>query len=278
MLPNNHKKYPCERTDFEINSLAAPYAHLHQPHSVAESSRRVYGRTREAASDSSFVLVLGGDHSVAIGSVAGVASVHPNIAVIWFDAHADINSALSSESGKIHGCPVSFLLGHQDSLGVPPFDWLRSELENHQKSTGMPAFLSPDRIAFIGLRSVDPPEIITLEKENIHTAYMTDLRKKGIDACLDEILQAINPDGARYIHLSFDIDGIDPEYTPSTGTPVPGGLSLDEALHIVRRIRATGRLFSMDIVELNALIGSQEDSAKTIQSTLQVIKAAISQD
>lgn len=275
MLGEGVKKWPCDdvQVNAESDGLKSPFANLHRPFAVSESTECVYQQTKEAMERSKRVLILGGDHSVAIGSVAGVTAVQPETAVIWFDAHADINTALSTASGKIHGCPVSFLLGHSDSLGVPPFEWLRKAQEEHVEKNGH-HFLTPDRIGFIGLRDVEPSEQVTLQKEGIHCAYMHDVREKGLQRAIIDLLAAVDPQNNRRIHLSFDVDGIDPEYTPSTGTPVPGGLTLDQAIQVVEMIRQTGRLFSMDIVEVNCKLGSEEDKVKTIKSTLSIIKAA----
>lgn len=284
ILPKHHQMHSCDKVVFSKEqkaTTAAPFGHLHQPQAVAEGSRQVFEQTKIAAASASFVLVLGGDHSIAIGSIAAMASVYPDIAIIWFDAHADINMAMGSESGKLHGCPVSFLLGHKDSVDAPGFDWFRQETDAHAKKTIYDSchasFLTPNRIGYLGLRDVDPPEAITLTKHNIFTAYMKDIRSIGLDECIKRLLSRIDPENKRPFHLSFDVDGMDPEFAPSTGTPVPGGLTLDEAIHVVDCVKKTGRLLSMDIVEVNPKLGTPEEASRTLKSTLDIIKAAIQQ-
>ena len=234
---------------------------------VSQACRGVYEETKKAAHDNDFTLVLGGDHSIAIGSIAGLLSErYPDLAVIWFDAHADINTLQTTVSGKLHGCPVSFLLRVEGNEEYP-FDWLK-------QSKG---WLTADRIGYIGLRDVEDAEQEILDELNIYHAPMKMIRHVGsVEECAKQLLKAIDPESKRPLHLSFDVDGIDPLFTPSTGTPVTGGLTLEEAVKIVKMIKDTGRLVSMDIVEVNTKLGKAPgDAEKTIASTLAVLDVVV---
>ncbi len=217
------------------------------------------------------VINLGGDHSIAMGSIAGMTRQYPDLAVIWIDAHADINTPKSTVTGNLHGCPVSFLLQLPDCKGIRGFEWLESEAL--KVGTPSNSFLTPDRIGYLGLRDVEPQEQEIMQKLNIAAAYMNDIARcpDGIIGCLKKILQRIDPEGKRPLFVSFDIDGIDPRWAPSTGTPVERGISLDEALLVCRKIRRTGRLVGMDLVEVNPELGSPDDQRLTLSTALKVI-------
>lgn len=272
---------------------------VHMPAAVSEAARRVYEaafdtiRINNATGNNLPLLVLGGDHSIAIGSISGIFNAisqeecqqkHPDLkmgepVVIWFDAHADINTLATTKSGNIHGCPVAFLLNHPDTRELPEFEWFFEKQEAYQRRTGNSGFVTPDRLAYIGLRDVEEGEMGILNDLGImpNAWFMEDIEERGrnVEGVVDAILTAVDPEGCRPIHFSFDVDGMDPSVSPSTGTPVPNGLTLDETIRIVRRIRATGRLISMETVEVNPLLGSAEDAQTTIDNTVQVIKAIL---
>jgi arginase len=170
----------------------------------------VYDRVSSTCSNGHFPLVLGGDHSIAIGSISGTIEKYPDIGVIWVDAHADINTLETTESGNLHGCPVSFLMG----LGskVPQFSWVKPSLK-------------PSKIVYIGLRDVEAGERKILADNNIKCYSMYEIDKHGIGKVVE---MALNYLGDCPIHLSFDIDSFDPLVAPATGTPVRGGLTFRE--------------------------------------------------
>ncbi|CAG8770875.1 4090_t:CDS:2, partial [Ambispora leptoticha] len=146
-------------------------------------------------------LTLGGDHSLAMGTVFGTFSVHPDAVLIWIDAHADINTPETTDSGNIHGCPVSFLMGIAGE--VEGFEWLKPVLR-------------PDRLVYIGLRDVDLPEKKILKENNIAAYSMHEVDKYGIGKVVEMALDRVNPKRDRPIHLSFDVDALDPSVAPST--------------------------------------------------------------
>ena len=247
----------------EQESLGFPY-YLHRPGEVGEATRRVYDAVKKATLNGSMCLVVGGDHSIAIGSITAQLEKHTseNLGVIWVDAHADINTLKTTVSGNIHGCPVSFLMGLTNTI-LKPFDWL-----NQQRQ-----LLRMENIVYIGLRDVDPAEEEILEKFNIRHYNMKRIRQIGIDQVLDETLQHLS---SKKLYLSFDIDGLDPSIAPATGTAVPDGLSLEEGLMIVRRVREQKEFFiGMDLVEVNpSLAVGEMELTKTIDASQKIILEA----
>ena len=207
--------------------------------------------------DSGFPLVLGGDHSIAIGTISGLALEQhrrqgtplagpPRIGVVWFDAHGDINRPDTTPSGNIHGMPVSCLLGQ----GPAPLT-----------SLGYPGpKVDPHNFCQIGLRDIDATERRLLRESGIHTFTMADIDRRGMAAVMEEALR-LALDGTDMLHCSFDIDGVDPREAPGTGTPKPGGLTYREA-HLACEIMAeTGRLTSMEMVEVNPTLDLRNATA-----------------
>ncbi|CAN6596123.1 hypothetical protein TRVA0_001S02278 [Trichomonascus vanleenenianus] len=238
---------------------------MKRPRYVAESTKKVYEAVREAALAKTLPLTIGGDHSIAIGTVAGVQAAYPDACLLWIDAHADLNTPEATESGNLHGCPVSFLLG----IDEPPkgevdvFDWVPHCLDN-------------SRIAYIGLRDVDPFEKRYIRENKIAAYSMHDVDKYGIAKVIEMALDRVNPDGTRPIHLSFDVDAVDPTYAPATGTPVRGGLTWREACYLCEHVAETGNLVAMDLVECNPHLGENEKQiGDTMNSGISLVKCAL---
>ena len=176
-----------------------------------------------------FVLTMGGDHSIALGTVAAACAARPDTRVLWVDAHADANSPGTSPSGNMHGMPLAFLLGLVEAESLDEdatyFDWLLEK-----------PFLSPERLAYVGLRDVDDDERCALRglaARGTYVSSMHDVDKYGIGRVVDEALAHLGYDGTDEVpaplHLSFDVDACDPLIAPATGTAVRGGLSFREA-------------------------------------------------
>jgi arginase len=252
---------PLEETDQASSS--APYS-LHRPGEVGKSALRVYEAVKKAVINGSSCLVVGGDHSIAIGSIAAQLEKHTseNLGVIWVDAHADINTLKTTESGNIHGCPVAILMGLEHTT-LQPFNWLSSRRE----------LLKPENIVYIGLRDVEPAEEEILARLNVRRYYMKKVKELGIDRVLDE---ALNHLSSKKLYLSFDIDGLDPSIAPATGTPVPDGLSMEEGLKIVKRVNEKKDSFvGMDLVEVNPSLAENEEGLnKTLQASQKIIMEA----
>ena len=205
--------------------------------------------------DFDLTLNMGGDHSVAMGSVSGSLSHDPRVKIVWVDAHADFNTPQTSPSGNLHGMPLSFLTG-QAKESLP--SWMRH--------------LHPKSVALIGLRDVDSQEAGILRELGVLNFTMEDICSRGMEAVLRQTLKALDPEGESFFHLSFDVDALDPSVLPSTGTAVPGGLAVEEGLVVIQGLFQTGRLKTFDLVEVNPEIGSERDLAKTKETVFQLLE------
>ncbi|KAL5355299.1 Ureohydrolase [Aspergillus floccosus] len=210
-------------------------------------SHEVYTHARQGLP----VLTLGGDHSIAIGTLTGMAKavrerlMGQEIAVIYVDAHADINTPETSPSGNIHGMPVAFATGIARRVNEGPLSWIKNE-----------HLINPNKVVYLGLRDVDDAEWRTIHDHRIKAFDMREIREKGIERVMDMTLAYIGNETP--IHVSYDIDGLDPEWAPCTTLPVSGGLSLTEGTYISRRVLETGSLVGMDLVELNPSVSSEK--------------------
>jgi arginase len=191
-------------------------------------------------------LVLGGDHSIAIGTLGGLAKAAgaPG-AAIWIDAHGDLNTPETSPSGNVHGMPMAVALG----LGGPAFDsphWPRPAID-------------PERTSLVGIRSLDPGERDLIRERGlaVHTTSVID--RRGIEAVMTEALERAV--GAPFVHISLDLDGIDPREAPGVGTPVPGGLTYREAHLAMELIAESGLMTSFEAVEVNPTLDAANATA-----------------
>ncbi|CAG5129633.1 unnamed protein product [Candidula unifasciata] len=245
--------------ELEPVSRDEPVMGVKNPLAVGTANKKLSDAVTKLLKQNQSIITLGGDHSMAIGSIHGHAQVEPDLVIVWVDAHADIHTPLTSPSGNIHGMPLSFLARElQDYVpDLPGFDWCSPCISVHD-------------IAYIGLRDVDPAERAIIEKFGICSYSMQEVDKFGIREVVDRALQQLDPSGTRPIHLSFDVDGMDPSLTPSTGTPVPGGLSLRETLYLAEKIAETGRLSVLDVAEVNPALGTDDKKQMTLSNTVDV--------
>ncbi|MDN8792975.1 arginase [Staphylococcus aureus] len=193
-----------------------------------------------------FPLVLGGDHSIAVGSVSAISKHYNNLGVIWYDAHGDLNIPEESPSGNIHGMPLRILTGE----GPKELIELNSNV------------IKPENIVLIGMRDLDKGERQFIKDHNIKTFTMSDIDKLGIKEVIEntiEYLKSRNVDG---VHLSLDVDALDPRETPGTGTRVLGGLSYRESHFALELLHQSHLISSMDLVEVNPLIDSNNHTAE----------------
>lgn len=201
--------------------------------SCAQIAEGVAGAAREGA----LPLVLGGDHSIAMGTLAGLCSVHGPGAVLWVDAHGDLNLPETSPSGNVHGMPLAAALGE---CGF--------EIEGFPA----PPWVDPARVVIVGVRSLDPGERAIVKEKDIRVLTMADIDRRGLASVMQEALTAV--EGAGFVHLSLDVDVCDPEIAPGVGTPVRGGLSYREA-HLAMELLAEARvLTSIEVVEVNPIL------------------------
>lgn len=212
---------------------------------VNECNKLIFAACIKARKENKLPVTIGGDHSIGTATLAAALECDPETCILWIDAHADINTPQGTESGNLHGCPVSFLMGIEKETYPPEFDWI-------------PAKLKHNKIAYIGLRDVDNCEKRILREYNIPAFTMYHVDKYGIGKVVDMALDAVNPDRKFPIHLSYDVDAIDPSFVPATGTRVEGGLTLREGLFIAEEVAQTGLLASLDIVETNPLLAEND--------------------
>ena len=201
-----------------------------------------------------------------IGDTLGVLGLGREIAVIWVDAHADINTPEGSDSGNVHGMPVSFLTGlsKEDSSNQECFGWIEDDMR-----------ISVKKLVYIGLRDVDAAEKRILRENGIKAFSMFDIDRHGIGRVMEMALGHIGTDTP--IHLSFDVDALDPMWAPSTGTPVRGGLTLREGDYICECVHETGSLIAVDLVEVNPKLATKEDigANETIRAGCSLVRCAL---
>ncbi|KAI3632661.1 hypothetical protein MIR68_009303 [Amoeboaphelidium protococcarum] len=234
------------------------------PRTVGNVCLELKNLVAEAQRSGKIALTLGGDHSLGLGTVAGTSAVHDDFALIWVDAHGDINSPYMSQSGNLHGMPVAFLMKLKGCADVPGFEW-----------TADIRSLPPNRIAYIGLRDVDAAEKKLIKELGIKAYSMHEVDKYGISGVVQRALQDINPNMNLPVHLSFDVDALDPSVAPSTGTPVRGGLTFREGHYICEAIWETGLLCALDIMEVNPVLGDDTQRQQTIQIGCSLTRAAL---
>jgi arginase len=191
-------------------------------------------------------LVLGGDHSVAIGTVGGLARTFGPGGVLWIDAHADVNTPETSPTGNVHGMPLAALLG----LAGPAFASDRWRL---------PA-VEPQRVAMVGVRSLDEGERALLRSVDVAVFTMSDIDRIGLERAIRESLERVS--GPGFVHVSLDMDALDPEVAPGVGTPVRGGLSYREAHLAMELVAESGLAGSLEVVEVNPILDRANETAQ----------------
>lgn len=227
---------------------------------IVPYQKNVHLRVRDALRHNRLPIVLGGDHSIAIGSISAVLAhwreqwISPGL--LWFDAHADLNTDKTSPSGNIHGMPLASAMGKGHSRLCELFEG---------------QFVDPKRTVLFGVRSVDPEESQIVRELDIKVYTMKDIDEQGAVTCIREAIQICSPRGEP-VHISFDIDGIDERMVPGTGTPVAGGLTLREAHLVLELFCETNAIRSIDMVEVNPLLDFQNQTAKT---ALALIESAL---
>eukprot|EP01091_Cochliopodium_minus_P012475 TRINITY_DN3788_c0_g1_i1.p1 TRINITY_DN3788_c0_g1~~TRINITY_DN3788_c0_g1_i1.p1 ORF type:complete len:338 (-),score=89.10 TRINITY_DN3788_c0_g1_i1:70-1083(-) len=244
-----------------IDEQVKEFPKLKNAHNVSNFCKLLSNKVAEESKNGAFALTIGGDHSIAIGSISGLLNTYPDLCVVWVDAHADINSIGSSTSGNMHGMPLSFLTGVGERVDI--FNWV------HESCKG----LDTSRIVYIGLRDLDVYEKRVIVERKIRAYWADDVERLGIDTVMKETLEYLPKNVP--IHLSFDIDGLDQLEAPSTGTPVRGGLTLREGKYISENLYQSGRLIGLDLVEVNPRLGNQIDVYNTYNAAVQIILSSL---
>jgi arginase len=214
---------------------------------IIETCERIAAKVVEEAKAGAIPLVLGGDHSVALGTLGGLASVHGLGGVLWIDAHPDINTPDTSPSGNVHGMPLAAALG----LAGAAFE---------SDTWPLPA-LDPKRVALVGLRQTDAGERRLLREAGVRVFTMSELDRVGVERAMREALDRIS--GPGFVHVSLDMDALDPELAPGVGTPVRGGLTYREAHLALELVAESGLAGSLEVVEVNPILDRENTTAST---------------
>jgi len=218
---------------------------------ITLASRRLAEKIRAVVRRGHFPLVLGGDHSIAVGTVSGIVAHartrRKNVGLLWVDAHSDINTPRTSPSGNVHGMPLAALLG----LGPRALGSVG----------GRSRKVNPDNVALVGIRSVDEGERAHLRRLGVHVYTMADIDRHGIHIVMEKALADVSKD-TQYLHVSFDLDAVDPSLAPGVGTPVKGGLDYREAHLVMESLAAAGVMTSLEIVEVNPILDDRNRSAE----------------
>jgi arginase len=214
---------------------------------IHDTCELIATRVAEATSRGALPLVLGGDHSVALGTLGGLASVHGAGGVLWIDAHSDINTPETSPSGNVHGMALAAALG----LAGPGFE---------SDVWPLPA-VDPARVALVGTRLLDDGERQLLRDAGVRVFTMSEVDRIGIERAVRESLDRIS--GAGFVHVSLDMDVLDPDIAPGVGTPVRGGLTYREAHLALELVAESGLAGSLEVVEVNPILDRENTTATT---------------
>ena len=216
-------------------------------HEVMKTNTSLAEKVESVMEKGHFPLVLGGDHSIAIGTLAGLATKYKNLGVIWYDAHADLNTHETSPSGNIHGMPLAVSVGLGDERLV--------NLHNPGRK------VKPENVVIIGARSVDPGERVLIKEHGIKVYTMHEIDKYGMTTVMQKALDYLKEREVDGIHLSLDLDALDPLYTPGVGTPVPGGITYRESHLAMEILEESGLITSAEFVEVNPILDERNKTA-----------------
>eukprot|EP00536_Pseudo-nitzschia_multiseries_P001670 jgi/Psemu1/234889/estExt_Genewise1.C_210152 len=228
---------------------------------VGQGCNSLANLVEEKINEGHFPLILGGDHSIGLGSLPGILRARPNTGIIWVDAHADLNTPETSGSGNFHGMPLGLLMDHPDGS----YDF--SKLPGFEFLIDGPR-ISPEQLVYVGLRDVDPMERVWIKELGIKTYTMTDVDYLGIGKVMKGALDHLQ---GRPLHLSYDIDSVDPVHAPATGTRVRGGLTYREAHFVAEFVAQSGDLASAEIVEVNPTLSCDDGANETVELSMQLI-------
>jgi len=234
------------RVEIKERAQSDTESNLKNLKAVADGNEKLSQKVDEAIRSNRFPLVLGGDHSIAIGTLAGVSKHYKNLGVIWYDAHGDLNTAETSPSGNIHGMPLAVSLG----IGHPTLTNIG----------GYCPKVKPENIVIIGARSLDEGERLLIKENGIKVYTMHEVDRLGMTKVMEETISYLKErtDG---VHLSLDLDGLDPEEAPGVGTPVAGGLSYRESHLAMEMLSESNIITSAEFVEINPILDEKNKTA-----------------
>lgn len=228
---------------------------------IAETCRQLASLVEKAAGAGKFPLILGGDHSAAVGTVSGMSHhfrrKKQKIGMIWIDAHADMNTPDSSMSGNIHGMPLACLIGRGPTELTHIFNYAPK--------------VDPQNVVIVGLRNVDQLERQAVRDSGVHVFTMRDIDERGMKPVMGDAIR-FAMEGTAGFHISFDMDSVDPQQAPGVGTPVPGGLTYREAHLAMEMAGDSGGVLSMEVVEVNPVL---DIANRTADLAVQLIASAL---
>lgn len=206
---------------------------------IFKANKELFDKVTETLNDGSFPIILGGDHSIAAGSIAATNRFYNKVGVIWIDAHSDFNSSESTISGNMHGMPLSSLTGFGPNSMIDFAEDFK--------------FVDPDNVAVVGVRDIDPEERIRLSKSGIHVFSIHEIDRIGMTKVIETAIEVAS-NGTDGIHVSFDVDSITPQEAPGVGTPVHSGLTVREVFLAAELISKNDNLIAVDMVEVNPIL------------------------
>jgi arginase len=245
----------------QAESVTAGAASARYLSEIAATCTRLAVMVESAVDGGKFPIVLGGDHSIAVGTVSGLSHFYrrkgKNIGMVWIDAHADMNTPETSPSGNVHGMPLACCVGMGPAELTGIFDYAPK--------------VDPHNVAVIGLRSVDAEERKNVQRAGVHAYTMRDVDERGLRAIMQEALEVAN-DGTEGFHLSFDMDSVEPHEAPGVGTPVKGGMTYREAHLAMENICDCDRLLGLEVVEVNPVI---DEANRTAILAVELVMSAL---
>jgi arginase len=228
---------------------------------IADTCRDLASRVEKAVGQGKIPLVLGGDHSVAVGTISGLSKHYQkkksSVGVIWMDAHTDMNTPKTSPSGNVHGMPLACLVG-----------------EGPKELTHLYGYapkVNPKNVVLVGIRDVDMTERSVVQESGVRVFTMRDIDERGMRTVMEEAI-AIAGNGTAGIHLSLDMDGVDPDEAPGVGTPVRGGFSYREAHLAMEILCDSKRMVSMEVVEVNPVL---DEANRTALLAVELVMSAM---
>jgi arginase len=247
----------CGNVEIPVRDELPPEGGLTYLAAATKAAKRAYKAGAEAISEGSTPVFLGGDHSIAVGTVAAAAT-QGSLGVLWIDAHGDFNTPETSPSGNLHGMPLAALTGQ----GSPEMVGLVT-----QEPT-----VAESNVVILGLRSLDPGERELLRASQVGVYTMREIDEQGIGKVAHQALERLQH--CRSLHISLDMDALDPRDAPGVGTPVPGGLTYREAHLLMEIIAASGKVHSLDVVEINPIL---DDRNRTAQIAVELVLSLLGQ-
>lgn len=247
--------FPILRLD-DIDGSIGEQKNLKRLAAVREACRRIEAEGSRITESGEVPLFVGGDHSAAIGTVAASARFYPGEALVWIDAHPDIHKPETTVSGNIHGMPTALAMGRGEPSLLNIF--------TH--------FILPEKVVMLGLRDIDPPEAVHLKEWGIRFYTWDEIVKRGLDEVLEEVRDYLKEQQADGLHISLDIDGMDPALMPGVSVPVPGGFRPEECEQIINYLIERFALRALDVVEYNYLRDKEDKTGRWLAAFLDRMK------